>query len=83
MLGVTDNRAKLWVDCRPVASVAGYLETPLRERGRYDIEDGYLSVAQIANTPMSYSVSTLLHRNVCNISNTKYFPLITVISTCE
>lgn len=72
MLGVTDNRAKLWVDCRPVASVAGYLETPLRERGRYDIEDGYLSVAQIANTPMSYSVSTLLHRNVCNISNTKY-----------
>ena len=58
MLGVTDNRAKLWVDCRPVASVAGYLETPLRESGRYDIQDGYLSVAQIANTPMSYPVSS-------------------------
>lgn len=59
MLGVTDNRAKLWVDCLPVTSVAGYLETPLRERGRYDIQDGYLSVAQIVNSPMSYPVSIM------------------------
>lgn len=64
MLGVTDNRAKLWVDCLPVASVAGYLETPLRERGRYDIQGGFLSVAQIANTPMSYPVSIMLYRKV-------------------
>lgn len=50
MLGVTDSRAKLWVDCQPIKSVQGYLESPLKERGQYDTQDGYLSIAQIANT---------------------------------
>lgn len=55
MLGVTDKRAKLWVDCEPVKSIQGYIETPLKERGQYDIQDGYLSIAQIADT-RSYQV---------------------------
>lgn len=55
MLGVTDSRAKLWVDCQPVKSIQGNIEYPLRERGQYDTHDGYLSIAQIANT-RSYQV---------------------------
>ena len=46
MLGVTDDRAKLWVDCKPVKSIDGYIESPLRERGSYDIDNGYLSIAK-------------------------------------
>lgn len=57
MLGVTEDRAKLWVDCQPVRSVQGYIESPLKERGDYDTQDGYLSIAQIANTRNSYQVS--------------------------
>lgn len=49
MLGVTDNRAKLWVDCQPVKSVDGYIEYPLKTRGYYDINDGHLSIAQHVN----------------------------------
>lgn len=48
MLGVTENQAKLWVDCKPVRSTVGELESPLQQRGRYDIENGRLSIAQIA-----------------------------------
>lgn len=55
MLGVTDSRAKLWVDCQPVKSIQGNIEYPLRERGQYDTHDGYLSIAQIADT-RSYQV---------------------------
>ncbi len=47
MLGVTENRAKLWVDCQPVRSVEGYIENPLRKRGQFDINEGYLSIAQL------------------------------------
>lgn len=49
MLGVTENRAKLWVDCEPIKSVDGYIDTPLKARGQYDIKDGYLSIAQLTN----------------------------------
>lgn len=56
MLGVTDKRAKLWVDCQPVKNVQGYFESLLRERGQYDTQDGYLSIAQIANTRRNYQV---------------------------
>lgn len=56
MLGVTDNRAKLWVDCQPVKSVQGFIESPLRERGHYDTQDGFLSIAQIADTRRGHQV---------------------------
>lgn len=56
MLGVTDDRAKLWLDCQPVRSVQGYIESPLKERGDYYTQDGYLSIVQIANTRTSYQV---------------------------
>lgn len=56
MLGVTDNRAKLWVDCKPVKSVDGQLESPLRQRGQYDINNGYLSIAQIVDNQRNYEV---------------------------
>lgn len=56
MLGVTDSRAKLWVDCQPIKSVQGYIDTPLKERGHYDTENGFLSIAQSANTRRSYEV---------------------------
>jgi hypothetical protein len=56
MLGVTDSSAKLWVDCQPVHSVQGYLESPLKERGHYDTQDGFLSIAQNANARRSYQV---------------------------
>lgn len=59
MLGVTDDRAKLWVDCQPVRSVQGFIETPLKERGDYDTEDGFLSIAQIANTRQNYEVKVI------------------------
>lgn len=49
MLGVTENRAKLWVDCQPIKSVDGYIESPLKKRGQYDINNGYLSIAQLTN----------------------------------
>lgn len=58
MLGVTENRAKLWVDCQPIKSVDGYIESPLRTRGHYDINDGFLSIAQHANQPrQAYQVT--------------------------
>lgn len=56
MLGVTDTRAKLWVDCKPVKSVDGYIESPLRERGAYDIDNGYLSIAQTVDNHGMYQV---------------------------
>lgn len=58
MLGVTENRAKLWVDCQPIKSVDGYIESPLKTRGHYDINDGFLSIAQHTNQPhQSYQVT--------------------------
>ncbi|CRL08328.1 CLUMA_CG021352, isoform A [Clunio marinus] len=51
MLGVTESQAKLWVDCQPVKSVQGYYDSPLRERGQYDIHDGTLSIAQVSKVP--------------------------------
>lgn len=59
MLGVTDRRARLWVDCQPVKSIQGLVESPLKERGQYDSHGGYLSIAQIANTRRSYQVRTI------------------------
>jgi hypothetical protein len=59
MLGVTDNRAKLWVDCQPVKSVEGYIESPLRQRGQYDIRNGYLSIAQAVDNRRRYQVMSL------------------------
>lgn len=56
MLGVTDNRAKLWVDCKPVKSIDGQMEGPLRQRGQYDINNGYLSIAQIVDNQRNYEV---------------------------
>lgn len=56
MLGVTESKAKLWVDCQPVKSIQGYYESPLLERGPYDIQDGHLSIAQIASNRRSYQV---------------------------
>lgn len=57
MMGVTDNHAKLWVDCRPVESVQGYIQAPLEHRGQYDVEDGFLSVAQMKNSQINHHVS--------------------------
>ncbi|XP_070500480.1 collagen alpha-1(IX) chain-like [Chironomus tepperi] len=57
MLGVTDNRAKLWVDCKPVQSVSGQIESPLRQRGQYDINNGYLSIAQIVDNHRNYETA--------------------------
>lgn len=57
MLGVTDSRAKLWIDCQPVQSVHGYIENPLEERGQYDAQDGFLSIAQIADNRRTYQVN--------------------------
>lgn len=65
MLGVTDTRAKLWVDCQPVKSVDGYMERPLRERGDYDTNDGFLSIAQIADRRQSYQVNMLSLVELC------------------
>lgn len=56
MLGVTDRLAKLWVDCQPVKSVQGYVDAPLKQRGQYDTSNGFLSIAQSANTRRSYQV---------------------------
>lgn len=56
MLGVTDNRAKLWVDCQPVKSVDGYIESPLRQRGEYDINEGFLSIVQNVDNRRNYQV---------------------------
>lgn len=56
MLGVTEKRAKLWVDCQQVKSIDGYLDTPLRERGHYDTQDGFLSVAQIEDAQRRFQV---------------------------
>lgn len=58
MLGVTDKKVQLWVDCQPVKSIQGQLESPLKERGKYDTQDGYLSVAQSADARRNYQVRT-------------------------
>lgn len=58
MLGVTDNQAILWVDCKPVKSVGGFLESPLAQRGRYDIENGQLSIAQLGKNRRRNSYSS-------------------------
>lgn len=46
MLGVTDRGAKLWVDCRPVQSSTGDMESQLRQRGQYNTQNGQLSIAR-------------------------------------
>lgn len=56
MLGVTNDGAKLWVDCKPVEYDDGYYEAKFEPRGQYDTHDGYLAVAQKTNTPMQYPV---------------------------
>lgn len=56
MLGVTDSEAKLWVDCKPIKYYDGLYEAHLQPRGQYDVSDGYLSVAQKADTPIQYPV---------------------------
>lgn len=57
MLGVTEDRARLWVDCQPIRSVQGPVECPLKKRGQYDTNGGYLSIAQQADTRGRYQVS--------------------------
>lgn len=58
MLGVTEDRAKLWVDCQPVKSIQGYIESPLQQRGQYDTNGGFLSIVQSAHAS-SYQVRQL------------------------
>lgn len=57
MLGVSEDRARLWVDCQPVKSVQGPVECPLKQRGQYDTSGGYLSIAQQAGSRGKYQVS--------------------------
>lgn len=51
-----------WRPCEVVARLStgqkcsGYIESPLKERGDYYTQDGYLSIVQIANTRTSYQV---------------------------
>jgi hypothetical protein len=59
MLGVTDDQARLWVDCEPVESVQGLIESPLKQRGYYDTDGGILSIGQIADTHRNYQVRAI------------------------
>lgn len=63
MLGVTERSAKLWVDCRPVKSSTGDMESQLRQRRQYNTQNGQLSIAQLSNNRRrsSYSPPVRLH----------------------
>lgn len=50
MLGVTNEYLNLWVDCQPVRDVEGNLNAPLETRGRFDTNNGYVSVSRYAET---------------------------------
>lgn len=46
MLGVTNEKASLWVDCRPVHYIDGTFDAELDARGYFDTSGGYVSVAK-------------------------------------
>lgn len=50
MLGVTNDYLNLWVDCHPVRDVEGNLNAPLEPRGRFDTNNGYVSMSRFAET---------------------------------
>lgn len=50
MLGVTNDYLNLWVDCQPVRDVEGNLNAPLEARGRFDTNNGYVSMSRYAET---------------------------------
>jgi hypothetical protein len=53
---VTNDQARLWVDCRPVQGLDGGYTAALQPRGQFDANDGYVSVAKMASNPVAVSV---------------------------
>lgn len=50
MLGVTHEKASLWVDCQPVRYDDGGYAAKLESRGYLDTSAGYVSIARFAET---------------------------------
>uniref|UniRef100_A0A336MTY9 CSON001286 protein n=1 Tax=Culicoides sonorensis TaxID=179676 RepID=A0A336MTY9_CULSO len=57
MLGVTHEKASLWVDCQPVRYLDGTYDAQLEARGYFDTSEGYVSVARFAEEHVLYAES--------------------------
>lgn len=57
MLGVTHEKASLWVDCQPVRYLDGTYDAELEARGYFDTSQGYVSVARFAEEHVLYAAS--------------------------
>ncbi|XP_053686924.1 collagen alpha-1(IX) chain-like [Sabethes cyaneus] len=60
MLGVTNDFLNLWVDCQPVKDVDGNLNAPLEPRGRFDTNNGFVSISRYAETSLMEPESPLI-----------------------
>ena len=60
MLGVTNEFVNLWVDCKPVHDVEGRLNSPLGSRGRFDIDNGFFSIARLSESPITVPETPLI-----------------------
>ncbi|XP_055624553.1 collagen alpha-1(IX) chain-like isoform X1 [Toxorhynchites rutilus septentrionalis] len=60
MLGVTNDYLNLWVDCEPVKDVEGNLNAPLDTRGRFDTNNGYVSMSRYAETSVMEPESPII-----------------------
>lgn len=57
MLGVTHEKASLWVDCQPVRYLDGTYDAELEARGYFDTSQGYVSVARFAEEHVLHAES--------------------------
>lgn len=56
MLGVSQDKATLWVDCQPVFGIRGDLIEPLEPRGQFDATGGHLYVSRLVDVPVTVPV---------------------------
>jgi len=57
MLGVSQDKATLWIDCEQVEGIHGTYDAPLQPRGPVDATNGLLSVARMTESNWTVPVS--------------------------
>lgn len=56
VIGITNESAILYIDCKPVESIQGSFRVPLQHRAQLDSSGGQLSIAQMVHLPVTVPV---------------------------
>lgn len=65
MLGVTQQQANLWVDCKQIQGIRGEYSETFESRGHIDSSDGHLFISKTTKTTETVPVSVVdLYRKV-------------------